>query len=92
MILREQIENYKPINEEEAAIQAKMRKWMDNFKDVLTRENGCAHFASSGIVLNPDRTKVLLVYHNIYDAWLTPGGHADSEEDLLAVAQREVEE
>lgn len=92
MLLKEQITNYKPINEEEAAIQRYMLKWMDSFDDVLTRENEFAHFASSGIVLNPDRTKMLLVYHNIYDSWLTPGGHADGEEDLLSVAKREVEE
>lgn len=92
MVLREQIENYKPINEDETAIQKYMLKWMDNFDDVLTRQNEFAHFASSGIVLNQDRTKILLVYHNIYDSWLTPGGHADGEEDLLSVAQREVEE
>lgn len=35
---------------------------------------------------------MLVVYHNIYDAWIFPGGHADGEEDLLSVAIREVEE
>ena len=35
---------------------------------------------------------MLVVYHNIYDAWIFPGGHADGEEDLLSVAVREVEE
>jgi len=35
---------------------------------------------------------MLVVYHNIYDAWIFPGGHADGEEDLLNVARREVEE
>ena len=35
---------------------------------------------------------MLVVYHNIYDAWIFPGGHADGEENLLSVAVREVEE
>ena len=35
---------------------------------------------------------MLVVYHNIYDAWIFPGGHADGEENLLSVAIREVEE
>lgn len=91
-MLREQIMNYKPINEEDIAIKNYMLKWLDTFDDVLTRENEFGHFTSSGIVLNPERTKMLLVYHNIYDSWLAPGGHADGIEDLLSVAIREVEE
>lgn len=35
---------------------------------------------------------MLVVYHNIYDGWIYPGGHADGEEDLLSVAVRKVEE
>lgn len=67
-------------------------KWIDRFDDVLTRENEFGHFASSAFVVNKDRTKMLVVYHNIYDAWIFPGGHADGEENLLSVAVREVEE
>lgn len=43
-------------------------------------------------VVNKDRSKVLMVYHNIYDSWSWVGGHADGETDLLAVAMREVKE
>ena len=86
MVLKEQIMNYKPINYEEEAIKQYILKWMDNFDDVLTRDNNFGHFASTGIVLNQERDKMLLVYHNIYDSWLAPGGHADGEEDLLSVA------
>lgn len=92
MNLKEQILRYQPLNEEEEIIKNNILAWMNTFDDVLTRNNEFAHFASSGIVLNEDRTKVLLVYHNLYDSWLTPGGHADGEEDLLSVALREVEE
>ena len=34
----------------------------------------------------------LMAYHNLYDSWAWLGGHADGEEDLLAVALREVRE
>jgi len=67
-------------------------KYIDTFEDVLTRENIFGHFASSAFVVNKERTKMLVVYHNIYDAWIFLGGHADGEEDLLSVAVREVEE
>ena len=33
---------------------------------------------------------MLVVQHNIYDAWIYPGGHADGIRDLLKVAVREV--
>ncbi len=69
-----------------------MLKWMDTFDDVLTKENKFGHFASSVFVVNKERTKMLVIYHNIYDAWIFPRGHADGEKDLLSVAIREVEE
>jgi 8-oxo-dGTP pyrophosphatase MutT (NUDIX family) len=33
-----------------------------------------------------------MVHHNIFNSWSLTGGHADGEEDLLAVAIREVKE
>ena len=92
MNFREQMRNYIPFNGEEESIKNYTLKWIDTFDDVLTRENEFAHFASSAFVVNKERTKMLVVYHNIYDAWIFPGGHADGEENLLSVAVREVEE
>ena len=43
-------------------------------------------------MVNPQRSKALMVYHRLYDSWSWAGGHADGEEDLLAVALREVRE
>lgn len=90
--LREQIEKYVPFDEVEEKNKDYLLKWFDSFDDVLTRENEFGHFAASAFVVNKEKTKMLVVYHNIYDAWIFPGGHADGEEDLLSVAIREVEE
>lgn len=92
MSLRQQIENYVPFDEIEEKNKEYLLKWIDTFEDVLTRKNEFGHFAASAFVVNKDRTKMLVVYHNIYDAWIFPGGHADGEEDLLSVSIREVEE
>ena len=43
-------------------------------------------------MVSPDRTQVLLAYHNLYDSWAWLGGHADGDRDLPAVALREVRE
>lgn len=92
MKLRESIERYQPFDNEEDEIKKNILKYMDKYSDVLTRNNDKCHFTSSGIVLNKERTKVLMVFHNIYNSWIVPGGHADGDSDLLHVALKEVEE
>ena len=62
------------------------------FEDVFTRENSLAHMTASAWVVNESFDRVLMAYHNLYDSWSWLGGHADGEEDLLAVALREVRE
>ena len=92
MNLKKEIENYNPINEQEENDKEQMLKFIDTFDDVLTRDNTFGHFSSSAFVVNKEKSKMVVVYHNIYDAWIYPGGHADGEDDLLSVAVREVEE
>ena len=91
-MLKEQIEKYIPINDQEEKDKEFMLKVFEDFDDVLTRENEYVHFTSSAFVVNKNRDKVLMIYHNIYNSWGWTGGHADGEEDLLSVAIREVEE
>ena len=90
--LRAQIEAFQPYNEQEAADQRQILCDMDAFPDLLTRRNTTAHFTASCWIVNPERTKVLMAYHNLYRSWAWLGGHADGEEDLLAVALREANE
>lgn len=92
MNLKEKIENYRPYNEQEEKDKEVMLKYINTFDDVLTRNNEFGHFTASAWVVNKDRTKVLMIYHNIYNSWAWTGGHADGEEDLLGVAVREVKE
>ena len=92
MKLREQIENYITVDEQEEKDKVQMLEFIDSFDDVLTRKNIFGHFSASAFVVNKARDKMVVVYHNIYDGWIYPGGHADGEEDLLSVAVREVEE
>lgn len=58
------------------------------------RRNFRGHAAGSGIVLSPNRDKVLLIEHSAYKRWLQPGGHWESDEEKspLETAEREVEE
>lgn len=92
MGLLENIENYIPVNEQEENDKKVMLDYMKNNPDYLTRENKVVHFTTSIWTVNRERTKTLMVYHNIYDSWSWIGGHADGEEDLAKVALRELEE
>lgn len=92
MELREKIEKYVPYNEQEEKDKNTILKYMDTFEDTLTRNNEFRHFTASAWVVNKERTKVLMIYHNIYKSWAWTGGHADGESDLLSVAVREVKE
>lgn len=92
MNLRKEIENYLPYNCEEKQDKEIMIKYMDTFDDVLTRNNEIGHFTSSCWIVNKEKTKVLMIYHNIYDSWAWTGGHADGDEDLLRVAIKEAKE
>ena len=92
MELIEQIERYRPYNEQEARDKSIMLDCLHAFEDVFTRENRLAHMTASAWVVNARFDRVLMAYHNIYDSWSWLGGHADGEEDLLAVALKEVRE
>lgn len=92
MKIREEIEKYIPYNEQEISDKELMIKYLDTFDDVLTRENKMCHFTASSWIVNKDRTKVLMIYHNIYKSWAWTGGHADGDSDLLNVALKEAKE
>lgn len=90
--LKEQIEHFEPFNEQERADKEMMLEYINTFTDVLTRENKMCHFTASNWIVNKERTKVLMIYHNIYQSWAWTGGHADGDGNLLHVALKEAQE
>ena len=92
MNLYESIKAYIPANEQEMQDKEIMLKYLTSGEDCFTRENQMAHFTASIWTVNKARTKTLMVYHNLYDSWSWIGGHADGNEDLSAVALRELQE
>ena len=92
MRIREDIARYAPYNEQEARDKAVILDFLARHDDAFLRSNRIAHMTASAWVVNAARDRVLMVYHKIYDSWSWTGGHADGDEDLLAVAIREVRE
>ena len=84
--------SYRPWNPQEARDTTELLRRLEAGEDLFHRENTAAHLTASAWVVSPDRTRVLMAYHNLYDSWAWLGGHADGDRDLLAVALREVRE
>lgn len=92
MDLLKQIKNYPPYNPQEVQDKKVFLNYLMSFDNCLVRENEFGHVSSSAFVLNKERTKVIMIYHNIYDSWGWVGGHADGDADLLNVAIKEAKE
>ena len=67
-------------------------QWMERYGDQLLTRMPEGHLTAAGFIFNPERTKTLMIYHNIYRSWAWTGGHADGERDFEAIAMREAQE
>lgn len=92
MNIKKEIQNYIPFNEQENKDKKNWITFLENFEDTLTRNNTIGHITSSAFVVNESLSKSILLYHNIYEGYIFPGGHADGDNDLLHVAIKEVYE
>ena len=84
------IENYQPKGQQEKSDYPHFLA-ASKSPESLTR-TPLAHFTASAFVLNQAHDKILAIYHKIYQSWGWLGGHADGNDDLLAVALKEVRE
>ncbi len=92
MELSRQLAAYRPWNGQEERDREELLRRLGGCEDLYTRDNAAAHFTASAWVVSPDRSRILMAYHRLYNSWAWLGGHADGERDLLAVALREVRE
>lgn len=84
-----QLNAYTPFNEEEEADLRLILHSLQTEQNLFTRENELVHMTASAWIVNRDRTRILMAYHNLYQSWSWLGGHADGDTDLLGVALRE---
>lgn len=90
--LKDELIKYKTYNEQEEMDKLVMLEFINKNDDYLLRNNKVGHFTASNWIVNKDKTKVLMIYHNIYKSWAWTGGHADGEENLMNVAIKEAQE
>lgn len=60
--------------------------------DAFDRERLAGHFTASAWLVDRTGARALLTHHRKLGRWLQPGGHADGERDLRAVALKEAGE
>lgn len=87
------IKNYNSNLEQELIDKKLILDAYDIFGDsLLYRDNKFMHMSSSSMILNEDKNKVLMAYHNIYKSYSWTGGHNDGDGDFLKVAINEAKE
>lgn len=86
------MQNFTPHDAVEQTDKVQILSFLAQTSDALTRENTLGHFVGSAFIVNPARDRAVMVYHNIFQGWIFPGGHADGDADLLRVAMREAKE
>ena len=75
-----------------AATRTRMDQLLDDRPAPLDRTERPGHFTGSALVVDADIRRVLLLFHTKLQIWVQPGGHADGDANLAAVALREAEE
>src|ERR1700754_2727768 len=73
-------------------LREQVLRFAEHNDDALLRTCDAGHFTGSALVLDASREHVLLMLHAKAGRWLQPGGHADGQADLGAVALREATE
>jgi len=76
----------------EKEVVRRIRDLVEGAPNCFERTCHPGHITGSAWVLSPDRNQCLLLHHGRLARWLQPGGHADGQNDIVAVARREVQE
>lgn len=85
------IQNYTTDFEEEIIFKSRFNNLLIE-EYCFERRNLKAHFTASCWVTNQNHDQVLLLHHAKLNRWLQPGGHADGDKNLIAVAMKELSE
>jgi len=75
-----------------AGERRRMRELLDTRPDPLERHERPGHFTGSALVVHADLERTLVLFHTKLQIWVQPGGHADGDANLAAVALREATE
>jgi 8-oxo-dGTP pyrophosphatase MutT (NUDIX family) len=89
--LQHALQNYAAFNGDEAGFIDPFLSLLQH-RDAYQRSHLPGHLTGSAWIIDPSRQFVLLTHHAKLNRWLQPGGHADGDEDITAVALKEAVE
>lgn len=80
------------VDPESEEARSRILAFCGEHRDALHRSCLDGHLTGSAFVVDAAGERALLLHHTKLDRWLQPGGHADGDGNLAAVALREAEE
>lgn len=87
-----QLSKHQSFSQAEEAHKQALIKLIGTEKDCFYRHLLHGHITGSAFIISSDATQVLLLHHRKLDKWLQPGGHADGDENIARVAEKEARE
>ena len=86
------LRQYPPADANEQAMTSATIAFVEQHPTCFERSLLTGHITGSAWIVSPDRQQLVLIHHRKLDRWLQPGGHADGDPDVAAVALREARE
>lgn len=83
------LEAYAVRHPEESATVSAFQSFVRAEPNCFERSLLIGHITGSGWIVDASGTRTLLTHHRKLNVWLQPGGHADGDSDVLAVAMKE---
>ena len=87
--LLDMLREYEARYPDEGDVAQRIRRLVESHTDCFDRTCRPGHVTASAWITTPTGDRTLLVHHRKLDRWLQPGGHADGDPDVAAVAARE---
>ena len=91
--LKNFLTTYQAFDDIEDGERKALLQFLDAFGEFsYDRANLVGHICVSTWIVNKNRNKILMIYHNLFKTWAWVGGHADKDTNLLRVAIKGIQE
>jgi len=91
-VSRTTVDAFTPTDEAQKTHRQAVLDFIDEHDDALHRSCLVGHLTASAWVIDHSGSRGLIMYHSKIQRWVQPGGHADGDANLAAVALKEATE